>query len=89
MLVFKLTFEEKIEAENANDAVNDMFVGLHDFIDNKLIVTPIEYQYVEGHPTWNFNICIDDSNVDKTYDISLGQVEILGKSVWMLTSVKE
>lgn len=90
MLEIHIIFSDRTDAHNANEKICEFFKGSKMFINNDIIVTPVQTEYPENEKTfWSFNVCFYDSEIDKRVVYSSGELSVMGlKKVWAFNKLE-
>ena len=79
MIEFMLRFPVKNDAEKLNEIICGWFQGSPMFVNNDIVVTPINTIWINNKFNWIFSVCIDDG-VEQVNRINL-EVGTLGIQV--------
>ena len=91
MLEFKLRFPVKEDAEKLNETICGWFQGSPMFVNNDIVVTPVETTWINNKLNWIFSVCIDDGSEQVNYiNLEAGSlgIQVSDDLVWAIVKDK-
>ena len=85
MLEFKLRFPVKEDAEKLNEIICGWFQGSPMFINNEIVVTPVETTWINNKCNWIFSVIIYEGMLPRkciNLEAGLMGLEVTKNLVW-------